>query len=246
MSPAFALREVGVRYPGAEALRDVSLEFGAGEVIGLVGPSGSGKTTLLRLLNGSLRPSTGTVEAEGESIGDLTGRQLRDLRSRVGFVHQQYDLVPNLRVSQNVLLGRLGKTGWIGGLRAMFWPERAAVEQVHEALKRVGIGDKIFQRTDTLSGGEQQRVAIARALHQQPVALLADEPVASVDPGRAREVVGLLVELAAERGVTLVISLHDLPLARTLPRLVGLRAGSVVFDRASAELDDDAFRDLYA
>ncbi len=241
----FTLHRVTVRFPGAVALSDVSLQVPTGEVVGLVGSSGAGKTTLLRLLNGSLRPSEGRVEADGKSLGTIDDSELRSLRSRVGFIHQRHDLVPNLRVSQNVLLGRLGRTGWIGGLRAVFWPRQDSLREVHEVLGRVGIGDKLFQRTDRLSGGEQQRVAIARALHQEPKALLADEPVASVDPGRAKEVIHLLVELARERGVSLVVSLHDLPLARTLPRLIGLRAGKVVFDKPTSELDDEAFHSLY-
>jgi phosphonate transport system ATP-binding protein len=241
----FSVRQATVRFAGTTALDAVSLEVEAGEVVGLIGPSGAGKTTLLRLLNGTQRPDEGEVVVEGRALTERGESDLRALRARIGFIPQSFDLVPNLRVSQNVLLARLGRGGWLTGMRALLWPAQDDLEQVHQTLQRVGIGDRIFQRTDTLSGGEQQRVAIARALHQQPVALLADEPVASVDPARAREVVGLLVDLARERGVALVVSLHDLPLARTLPRLVGLRDGSVVFDAPSTQLEDAAFAELY-
>jgi phosphonate transport system ATP-binding protein len=165
----------------------------------------------------------------------------------VGFVHQHHGLVPNVRVVQNVLAGRLGRQGVLRSLVGLAWPRRAEVREVHSLLERVGIGDKLFERTDSLSGGERQRVAVARALYQQPAALLADEPVASVDPARARAMIALLSGLASERGLTLVVSLHDLALARAhFSRLVGLRSGRVVFDRPAAELGDADFEALYA
>jgi phosphonate transport system ATP-binding protein len=241
----FCLRDVTVRYPSTTALAQVSLSMGPGEVVGLVGPSGAGKTTLLRTLNGGIRPTSGQVEVDGEALSTRTESQLRALRSRIGFVAQTHDLVPTLRVSQNVLLGRIGQMGWLRSAATLLWPSRSTLEEAHQRLVQVGIGDKIFQRTDTLSGGEQQRVAIARALHQEPVALLADEPVASVDPARGREVLDLLTRLAEERGACLVVSLHDLALARTLPRLIGLRDGQVVFDAPTPTLGDDDFIQLF-
>jgi phosphonate transport system ATP-binding protein len=241
----FALRDVTVRYPTTAALKQVSLSIGAGEVVGLVGPSGSGKTTLLRTLNGGIRPTSGQVEVNGSLLTALTEAQHRALRCHIGFVAQTHDLVPTLRAGQNVLLGRIGQMGWLRSAATLLWPSRSALEEAHQRLIQVGIGDKIFQRTDTLSGGEQQRVAIARALHQEPVAVLADEPVASVDPTRGREILDLLTGLAKQRGACLVVSLHDLPLARTLPRLVGLRAGEVVFDAPPDTLDDQDFAQLY-
>jgi phosphonate transport system ATP-binding protein len=143
-------------------------------------------------------------------------------------------------------MGRLGEHGLVGGLRSVFLPKRAALLEVHALLERVGVEDKLFQRTDTLSGGQSQRVAIARALYQRPAVLLCDEPVASVDPARAQAVVELLVEVARERGLALVVSLHDLDLARAhFPRIVGLRAGRVVFDARTSDVASARFDELY-
>ncbi len=227
-------------------LAQVSLSIAAGSSTALVGPSGAGKTTLLRLLNALVRPDDGVVAAGGRDLSRLTPSELRELRSRIGFVHQDLALVPNLRVAQNVVSGRLGRRGFLGALRTLVRPSRADLEQSAALLARVGIGEKLFQRTDTLSGGQRQRVAIARALFQEPAAHLCDEPVSSVDPARARDTVRLLTELARERGLTLIVSLHDVGLAREFfPRLVGLRGGTVRFDRSASELRDGELRELY-
>ena len=218
-------------YPGIRALAAVDLQVDPGEAVAIVGPSGAGKTTLLRLLNGSARPTSGTVAVGGERLSEMSTRRLREVRASIGFVHQDLRLVPNLRVLQNVMAGQLGRLSTLGAVRALVWPSRDSVRQVHEILERVGIPEKLFASTDRLSGGQRQRVAVARALFQQPVALLADEPVSSVDPARARDLVRLLVEISAERGLTLCVSLHNLELAREyFPRVVGLRQGRVAFD----------------
>jgi len=240
------LRGVSHAYNGDWALDRVHLEVRAGEAVALVGSSGSGKTTLLRLMNGSVRPTVGTVSIEGAALAGLSGDALRRVRARIGFVHQDLSLVPNLRVSQNVIAGKLGRLGFFASVRAMIFPKGPDLERAHQILTRVGIGDKLFERTDTLSGGQQQRVAIARALFQEPGAILADEPVSSVDPARARDVVSLLTEVSRERGLTLAMSLHNLELAREFfPRLVGLREGKVAFDRRSADVTPHEFRALY-
>ena len=231
---------------GVAALRDVDLAVEPGEAVGLVGPSGAGKTTLLRLLNGTLRPTAGSVAVGGADLAALPPRDLRALRSRIGVIHQDLDLVPNLRVVKNVLAGRLGRLSLLGSLRLLLLPPRREVRRVYEILERVGIADKLYERTDRLSGGQRQRVAIARALYQDPAALVADEPVSSVDPARARYTVALLAELCRERRLTLCVSLHSLDLARELlPRLVGMRRGRVLFDRPAGELDDADFHALY-
>ena len=242
----FALAQASVAYNGSSALAAVDLTIGPGEAVAIVGPSGAGKTTLLRLLNATVRPTAGTVTVDGERLATLTKRELRALRGRIGFVHQDLSLVPNLRVLQNVLAGRVGQRGFFGSLRDLFFPCRADVQRVHEILERVGIPEKLYERTDTLSGGQRQRVAIARALYQDPEALLADEPVSSVDPARARDTVALLAEISREEGLTLCVSLHNLDLARAFfPRLIGLRDGRIVFDRPTAELSDADFASLY-
>ncbi len=243
---SFRLAGVSVVFGSESALQDVDFEVEAGEAIGLVGPSGAGKTSLLRLLNGTLRPSSGAVEIGGEDLSRLSIRGLRALRSSIGTVHQDLSLVPNLRVIRNVLAGRLERLSLPGAARLLFLPPRREVRRVHEILERVGIGEKLYERTDRLSGGQRQRVAIARALYQQPKLMLPDEPISSLDPARARDTMALLVDVCREDGITLCASLHDLKVARELlPRLIGLRRGRVMFDQPTAELSDDDFHELY-
>ena len=241
------LERVSVVYGGqTTALTGLSLRLEPGERVGFVGPSGAGKTTLLRLLSGTQRPTTGTVLFNSENLAGLSLRRLREVRRRIGTIHQDLNLVPNLRVLHNVLAGRLGGRSLLGSARLMLFPPWRDVERVHEILEGVGIGDKLYERTDRLSGGQRQRVAVARALFQEPSVLLADEPVSSVDPARARETVELLVEISRRAGLTLCMSLHNLDLAREfLPRLVGLRNGEAVFDRPIDRLDDEDFHALY-
>lgn len=244
---SFRLRRVSVRFAsGKPALQKVDLRIARGEIVGFVGPSGAGKTTLFRLLNGTLRPSSGGVEIGRENLVSLSLNRLRTVRGKIGTVHQDLSLIPNLRVLHNVLAGKLGRRSLLASIRLMVLPPRSEVERAYRILEKVGIAEKLYQRTDRLSGGQRQRVAVARALFQEPAALLADEPVSSVDPARAREMVALLVDLARREGLTLCMSLHNLELAREyLPRLVGLRQGQLVFDRPTSELEDGDFRSLY-
>lgn len=243
---AFELEAAGCRYGKLDALVPTSLRVATGERVGLVGPSGSGKTTLLRLLNATVPPSSGRVSALGQRIDALSPRALRSVRSRIATIPQHLGLVPNLRVWQNVAMGRIGRRGFPGTLKDLLFLSKDALAEIHELLDRVGIEEKLFVRTSQLSGGQRQRVAVARALFQKPQAILADEPVSSVDPARAASLVALLNDLAKEHGLTLVISLHNLELAREyLPRLIGLRGGQVHFDQDSASIKDGVFDDLY-
>ncbi|MCY2961884.1 MAG: ATP-binding cassette domain-containing protein [Planctomycetota bacterium] len=243
-SAAFELHGAGVVFSGRAALTEASLVVDPGEALALVGPSGAGKTTLLRLLNASQAPTSGSVCVDYERLDALSPEKLRAVRTRIGFVHQDLALIPNYRVLSNVIAGSLGRMGFVASVRTMLFPRRAAVERAAAILERVGIGEKLYQRTDSLSGGQRQRVALARALFQEPSALLLDEPVSSVDPARARDMVELVADISRERGITLVVSIHDIELARAyFPRLVGLRAGRVVFDGPTGSI---APRDLSA
>jgi len=242
----FVLDGVTVRYPAVTALEGISLRVRAGERVGFIGPSGAGKTTLLRVLNGTVRPTAGHITVDGRDLADLAPAALRQLRSHIGFIPQDLSLVPNLRVIQNVMSGRIGQHSFLGAMRAIVLPRRREAAHVHEILERVGIAEKLYERTDRLSGGQQQRVAVARALFQQPIALLADEPVSSVDPARARDTVALLNDIAREQKLTLCMSLHNLDLAREFfPRLVGLRHGRIVFDQQADDLTDKSLASLY-
>ncbi len=245
--PLFRLDAASVRWGETTAVSDVDLEVCAGEAVALVGPSGAGKTSLLRLLNGTLRPVKGRTFFRGRDFSSLSSGELRRVRSRIGAVPQDLALVPELRVLQNVATGRVGRQGLVGTLRDLFHPSREDLRAIHALLERVGIAEKMYQRIASLSGGQKQRVALARALWQEPDALLADEPVSSVDPARARASLELLGEIGRERGLTLVTSLHQRELARELfPRLVGMRDGRIVFDRASTDVTEAEFAALYS
>lgn len=242
--PLFSLRGAGVRFDTGWALESVDLDVVAGERVALVGPSGAGKTTLLSLLNASLVPTAGTVRVQGRDLATLGSAELRRVQRRIGTVHQQFHLVGPLRVIHNVNAGRLGRWSLARALASLVSPRE--VEVARAALLRVGIPEKLYDRTDTLSGGQQQRVALARVLAQDPMAILGDEPISSLDPARAGEIMKLLVALAGEDGRALVVSLHAPEYAmRHCDRLVGLRRGRVVFDAAPADVDEAMIEALY-
>ncbi|SDR89266.1 phosphonate transport system ATP-binding protein [Friedmanniella luteola] len=240
-----ALRAVRVRYGPLLALDDVDLTLVAGERVAVVGPSGAGKSTLLALCTAAVRPTSGTVEVLGQDLTSATPRQLAAVRRRVGALYQRLHLVGRLRVVHNVNAGRLGAWPWWRALLSLVRPLEVAAAR--QALARTGIEALVDARTDELSGGEQQRVALARLLVQDPELVLADEPVSSLDPARAEEVLRLLGETATGRERTLLVSLHDVDLAlRHCDRVVGVRAGRVVFDLPAAAVTADLRRQLYA
>ena len=250
--PAFEARGATRIFHGrngrvARAVESVTLKFVQAEPVALIGPSGAGKTTLLRLLAGAIAATDGDVLFEGQSWRTRDAASLRQARSRIGFIAQRHNLVDRLAVWQNVLAGRFGHMGTLAAARMFVWPAQDELNQAAGALARVGIAELLNSRTDELSGGQTQRVAIARALVQRPIALLADEPVASLDPEMGSAVLALLRDLARTEGLALILSLHDVRLARAhFPRLVGLRAGSVQFDLPTALVSDDMLRDLYS
>ena len=246
-TPAFALHEVTVDFQSTRALDNVSLEIASGEHVALIGPSGSGKTTLLRTLNGAQSLTNGEVSVNGLALTGLTSKDLRNIRLSIGWIPQSLGLVPNLRVIQNLMLSSSGRSSLWQLLRKLTYPSRVDQLSALEHLDRVGIGEKLFERTSSLSGGQQQRVAIARTLFQNPTCILADEPVSAADPARAVDLVKLLTELATENGVSLVMSIHNLELARRFfPRLIGLRGGKVVFDSKPEDLSQSQANSLFS
>lgn len=244
--PGLSLENVCVRYGPLVALEDISITVEPGETVALIGPSGAGKSTLLGLFNGSLRAHSGSVRVDDKKLSDLSASQYQKVRSNTGFVHQSLSLVPNIRVIQNVVSGDLGHKSLLKSLKDFLLPSRATTEKVYSILELTGIEDKLYEQTDRLSGGQQQRVAIARALYQSPGVLLCDEPVSSVDPSRARAVIELLLSLAKDLGLTLVVSLHNLDLARQyFPRIIALREGRIQVDKKTAVLTDAEFEKIY-
>ena len=240
---AVSLEGVGKRYGDTVAVSGVSICVRAGEAVALIGPSGAGKTTLLQLMTGTIAPDEGRVLLHGRDLGGLTpGAELSRL---VGIVAQQYDLVLNLSALQNVLAGRLGEWGFWRSLASLVVPHDK--QQAMACLERVGVAERAYRRAGTLSGGEQQRVAIARVLLQDPAVVLVDEPVSSLDPARAEDILGLLVGVARERGKTLVASMHAVDLARKhFDRLVGIRNGELQFDLPAHEVSEPMFEAVYA
>ena len=243
-----SLRNASRTFGRRHALDGVSLSLAAGEMVALIGPSGSGKSTLLRAASGllALDAGSGPVEAFGETVqvdGRLS-RQIRRIRSRIGVIFQQFNLVGRLNLFTNVALGALGRVGsWRGFLG--LWPE-AVRAQAMAALVRVGVADYAGQRASTLSGGQQQRGAIARALVQQARLVLADEPVASLDPVSARRVLELLRGLNRTDGLTVMVTLHQVDYAlRYCDRVIALKAGRLVFDGPPAGLNRERLAEIY-
>lgn len=232
------------RFGAVAALTHCSLAIAPGERVALIGPSGAGKSTLLSLLNGSQVPTTGRVTILGQDISHLSRSRLRRLQRLVGTVYQQHHLVGNLAVVHNVNAGHLGRWSLPRALWSLVWPQ--AVPMAAQALAQVGIVDKLYARTDRLSGGQQQRVALARVLVQDPAAILADEPISSVDPERSRALMDLLRQLSETTGKTLVISLHEVEFAvKYCDRIIGLRQGQILFDAPTSQVSDAMMVSLY-
>ncbi len=242
----YTLTAVGKAYAnGFTALHEVHCTVQAGERVALIGRSGAGKTTLLRLLNCTLRPTMGSLTVNGFDTQTLYGARLRQVRRDIATIYQQHNLVLRLRVMHNVLAGRLGHWSAWRALWSLLRPQELDVAAA--ALQQVGLAEKIFQRTDQLSGGEQQRVAIARALVQNPAVILADEPVASLDPALSDYIVRLLVDIATAQHKTLIVSLHSVHLALDyFPRIIALQQGRLVFDGTPQGLPPAALQELFA
>jgi phosphonate transport system ATP-binding protein len=247
----YSLEEVRKTYSSSRtvvyAINGFTLDVHEGERIALLGPSGAGKTTLFRMLNATLRPSSGTLRFDGSDVGVMSGRDLRAMRRRIGTVYQQFYLVPSLTVLENTLCGRLGYWSLLHTIRSTVRPKKIEIEQAMGVLKTLGLDNKCRARADELSGGQQQRLAIARMLMQEPEVILADEPFASLDPSLKESLAQLLILLVENGRRTLIATMHDVDTAlRYFTRIVALRGGRVAFDTTPTEISRDTLSALYA
>ena len=236
---------VRVTYPGGvEALKNLNLEIKDGDFIIIVGLSGAGKSTLLRTVNNLVKPSTGTVYLEDKNVTNARKKELKQIRSQIGMIFQTFNLVNRSTVLKNVLTGRLSNISTIRSILGL-WPKDQK-QMAFEALNQVEILEKAYVRASNLSGGQQQRVGIARALSQKPKVMLADEPVASLDPITSRVVMSYLKKINNELGITTIVNLHFLDLAKEFgDRLIGLRDGKLVFDGNVNDVSDEDFENIY-
>lgn len=229
---------------GTKALDNVSFTVEDGEFLVIIGLSGSGKSTLLRCINRLVEPTSGQVIWNGVDVTAADQAELRRIRRQIGMIFQHFNLVKRSSVLRNVLSGRLGYTSTLASILGR-WPQRD-LDMAMEKLRLVGIADKARNRADELSGGQQQRVGIARALMQEPKLMLADEPVASLDPATSHSILKYIEQLNREQRVTVLCSLHFLSLAREYAtRIIALKAGRLIFDGSPAEIDEDRFRSIY-
>jgi phosphonate transport system ATP-binding protein len=233
------------RYPtGDLALNGVSLEIGRGEVVALIGPSGAGKSTLIRAINRLVEPTSGRILLNDVNVPSLGASALRRARRTMGMIFQEYALVERLTVMENVLSGQLGYVSFWRSLVRKF--PQPVVNEAFRLLERVGLEEFVDKRADALSGGQRQRVGIARALLQNPEILLVDEPTASLDPKTSRQIMRLITELTAERGLGAIINIHDVPLAMLfVKRIIGLREGKIVYDGDPDGLTPKQLTEIY-
>jgi phosphonate transport system ATP-binding protein len=239
-----AARHPAAKADAAAALTDTTLTVGRGEQVAVIGPSGAGKTTLMHVLAAALPPSQGSVMLDGAAPWSLPRSELQSLRSKLFLAPQVPPLPPRQRVVTAVLAGRLPAQGLVASLRSLFYPDDIA--GAHAALARFDLAEKLFERVDRLSGGERQRVGLARALLSPASLWLIDEPLSALDPTRARQAIGTLVDEARARGITLIGTLHQVDVAlERFPRIVGLKAGRVAFDLPAAQVSRDMLAELY-
>jgi len=238
------LRQVTRRFGRNVAVNDVTTIIPEGQMVGIIGASGAGKSTLLRMINRLIDTSDGEIVFGGVSVSGLKGQALRNWQRDCAMIFQQFNLVPRLDVLTNVMLGRLNHRSTVSSLLGIFSDQERAMAIA--ALERLGIEKAAMQRAGTLSGGQQQRVAIARALMQQPKVILADEPIASLDPRNAQIVMQSLKDINERDGMTVVTNLHTLDTARTYcERIIGMQHGNVVFDGGPDDLTEEAARKIY-
>lgn len=240
-----SVRNLIKTYPnGTQALKGVSFDVKKGEFLVIIGLSGSGKSTLLRCINRLHDPTSGEIVFNGRNIAEVQGEEVRSLRRRIAMIFQHFNLIPRHTVLSNVLMGRLGSLGSFKSIFGMFSEDDQ--QKANKYLNLVGIADKAKMRADNLSGGQQQRVAIARALTQDPEVLLADEPVASLDPATCHTVMDYLKKVNQELGITIICNLHFLSLVRQYAtRVIALKAGQIVYEGSPRDITEEWFEKIY-
>lgn len=245
MEPILVFDKVTKHYPnGVHALQDISFSVEAGEFISVIGPSGSGKSTLLRAINRLIPINGGQVLVDGEDISKKNGKGLRAVRCKAGMIFQNYNLVYRLSVLQNALHGRLGHMQGLKGILGLYSEEDK--ERAIELLNGLGLGSFCYSRASDLSGGQKQRVGIARAIMQEPKILLCDEPIASLDPSSAKNIMDILQSMSQTRNIACIVNLHQLDVAmKYSTRIIGLSKGKIVFDGAPEQLSDAVIEQIY-
>lgn len=239
------LENITVLYDGKVlAVDEINLEIQQGEFIGVIGSSGSGKSSLLKTINLLVRPSSGKVYIDNLEITKLNSRQLRNVRRKIGFIFQDYNLIERSSVLDNVLIGRLGYKSSIKSIFGIFDDED--YERAATALRQVGLSEKMFARADELSGGQKQRVAIAKTLCQKPKIILADEPVASLDVSTSQTVMDYFKTINQKKNITVIINLHDVNLAKKYcDRIIALKKGEILYDGKAGDLSDELLKRIY-
>lgn len=238
-------KDVSLVYPnGTQGLKQVNVTIDEGEFVVIVGLSGAGKSTFIRSINRMVTPTSGELYVDGENVIQLQGKELRKLRTKVGMIFQNYNLVNRSSVMKNTISGRLGHTGTLRSILNLYSKKDRAL--AYENLKRVNIEEYVYQRADQLSGGQQQRVSIARVLTQEPKIILADEPVASLDPPTSHQVMKYLKKINQEDHITTIVNLHFIDMAMEYAdRIIGMRDGEIVFDGPASEVTEKTFEEIY-
>ncbi|WP_416151220.1 phosphonate ABC transporter ATP-binding protein [Salipaludibacillus sp. HK11] len=241
-----SIQNVSVTYPNEteKALSQLSFNIKQGEFVCILGRSGAGKSTFIRTLNGLQPVTEGSIHVKGANVRQLSEKETRKLRTGVGMIFQHFNLIPRLSVKQNVLTGRFGQKPAYQNFFGLFSKQELSLAEYY--LKEVGLLNYAERRVEHLSGGQKQRVGIARAMMQEPFILLGDEPVASLDPNTSKNIFKLLTTLHEERGLTTVINVHDVDLAKKFSsRILGLKKGELVFDGQPNELTDAVYNEIY-